>query len=79
LEQEARKLEMRARLSANIRLWQQRCNMDIAALAKAANMAENTLYRLKRGDNAMTLDSLVAIADAFKIPPCMLLMPIEDV
>ena len=74
---ETRKIEMRSRLSGQIRAQQRKNKMDVADLARATGMAENTIYRIKRGDVGATVDSIAAIADAFGIPPAVLLMPVE--
>ncbi len=73
-----RKQEIRNRLSRQIDHWQVKTKMDVAALAQATDMAENTIYRIKRGDVGASIDSLVLLADAFGIPPAVLLMPIEE-
>lgn len=78
-DREARKEEMRARLSAQIKFWQLRYNMDVPKLAKKTGMAENSIYRIKRGEAGTTVDTIALLADAFRIPPCMLLMPLENV
>lgn len=78
LIKDKRKTDMRNRVAAQIETQLQKRNMDVPALAKAAGIAENSIYRIKRGDTGATVDSITAIADAFGIPPSVLLMPVEQ-
>ncbi len=77
-DKEERKMAIRSRLSAQIKTWQTKTSMDVTSLAQATGMAENTIYRIKRCDVGASVDTITLLADAFNIPPAMLLMPIEE-
>ena len=75
---EKRKAAMRNRLARQIEFWQLRCKMDVARLAKTTGLAEISIYRLKRCERGASIDTITILADAFQIPPGMLLMPLEN-
>lgn len=67
---------LRTILSARIRIWQKRLDMDIPTLIEKSGMKQTAIYRLKRGDVGATVDSIEKLAKAFDIDPFMLLVPI---
>lgn len=75
---EERKMEMRSRVSGQMKYWMRIYKMDVAELAEKTGMAENSIYRLRRCESGATVDTLILLADAFDIPAFMFLMPVES-
>lgn len=70
------KMDLRNRLSAQMKFWMLRFNMDVKELARLTGLAENSIYRLRRAEAGATTNSIAVIADAFQVPAQVLLMPL---
>lgn len=69
---------LRATLSARIRLQMRRCRMDRPALIAASGLSKNAISRLMRCDVGASVDSIEKLAKALNVDPFMLLVPISD-
>ena len=69
-------IDVRAILSANIRFWMQKLDMDVKDVVEKSGMKRTAIYRIKAGDLGATTDSIAKLANAFGIQPFMLLVPV---
>ncbi len=74
---ERRKEVIRSRVSAQIRAGMQNTDRDVATLAKDSGVSASVIYGYLRCENAATVETIALIADALKVPPAVLLMPLE--
>ena len=72
-----RREAIRTILSANMRIQMRKTGRDVARLSKDTGLAENSIYRLLRGDAGATVDSIAVMAEVFEIAPAVLLMPVQ--
>ena len=72
-----RKEAMRSRLSANIRIWMRKTERDVAKLSADSGISGNAIYMIMRCERGASVDTITQFADAFDIPPAVLLMPVE--
>lgn len=68
--------DVRAILSANIRFWTKKLDMDVKDLVEKSGMKKTAIYRIKAGDLGATTDSIAKLASAFGIQPFMMLVPV---
>jgi len=70
--------DLRVILSAKIRIWQERMQMDNAELARRSDVSIDAIYKLKRCERGASIDVVGKLAGAFGIDPFMLLVPVAD-
>lgn len=69
-------INVRAILSANIKFWMLKLNMDVQELVKRSGIKQSAIYRIKAGDLGATTNSIAKLAHAFGIQPFMMLVPV---
>lgn len=68
--------DVRPILSANIKFWMNKLDMDMNDLIRESGMKKTAIYRIKACDLGATTASIAKLADAFGIQPFMLLVPV---
>lgn len=77
-DSEMKRMETRIILATQVRFWMRRFNMDVKAVAKESGLSYQMVYKILSSENSASMDTVASLADAFKIQPAVLLMPIKD-
>lgn len=77
-DSEMKETEARIILAAQVKFWMNRFNKDVKALAEESGISIPMIYKLMRGDNAASVDTIARLANAFEIQPSVLLTPIPQ-
>lgn len=68
-------MEARIILAAQVRFWMRRFNMDAKAVARESGLSYQMVYKILSSENSASMDTVASLADGFKIPTAILLMP----
>ncbi len=69
--------KLRSTIAAQVRMWMDREEIDVKSLAIMSTVSDDTIYKLRSGDQNVATDKLAKIAHAMGIPPAVLLMSVE--
>ena len=70
-------VEIQRRIAANMRRWRLRRGLTQEALVERTDLDRRHLQRIERGEENLTIASLVGIANALNVTPAMLFRKAE--
>ncbi len=76
-EKEEVRQKLRTVVSAQVRYWMRRMNMDVKDLQEASGVSGDTIYKIRAGDRGANLDNVALLASGMGIPAFVLLAPDE--